>query len=42
MIVDKYGKDNLVAYFLSKVPIKIDADMVNDSFPNEHLFALSM
>jgi hypothetical protein len=40
-IVDRPGKENVVAYFLSILNINDDNSPVDDSFPDEHLFAVS-
>lgn len=40
-IVDKLGKDNIVTYFLSRMDTSDEGTPVEDSFPNEHLFAIS-
>ena len=40
-IVDKLGKENVVANFLSRLVNNIDDSPVEDSFPNENLFAAS-
>jgi hypothetical protein len=40
-IVDRLGKENVVANFLSRLHINDDNSPVDDSFPDEHLFALS-
>jgi hypothetical protein len=39
--VDKPRKDNVVAYFLSRLTNKSDDSLVEDSFLDEHLFAVS-
>eukprot|EP00253_Pinus_taeda_P036103 PITA_36103 len=42
-IVDKPGKENVVAYFLSRLDLPIGEEgMVDDQMPNEHLFAISI
>jgi hypothetical protein len=40
-IVDKLGKENVVADFLSRLHINDDNSPKNDSFPNEHFFVVS-
>ena len=40
-IIDKPGKENVVADFLSHFTNSDDSFPVEDSFPDEHLFALS-
>ena len=40
-IVDKPGKENVVAYFLSRFTNSDDILSVEDSFPDEHLFVVS-
>lgn len=40
-IVDKRGKDNVVAYFLSRLDSSDEGTPVEDNFPNEHLFSIS-
>jgi hypothetical protein len=37
-IVDRPGKENVVADFLSRLNINDDNSPVDDSFPDEHLF----
>eukprot|EP00253_Pinus_taeda_P003321 PITA_03321 len=41
-IKDRLGKENLVADFLSHVPRTDDIVVVEDQFPNEHLFVVDM
>ena len=41
-IVDRPGKENLVAYFLSQINHGGEMEPINDDFPNEHLFSLSV
>jgi hypothetical protein len=41
-ILDKPGKENVVVDFLSKLTNDGDAIPIEDVFPNEHLFALSI
>jgi hypothetical protein len=41
-IVDRPGKENLVADFLSHINHGGEMDPVNNDFPDEHLFALSI
>jgi hypothetical protein len=40
-ILDKPGKDNVVADFLSRLTNNNDATPVDDSFPDEYLFTVS-
>jgi hypothetical protein len=40
-ILDKPGKQNVVAYFLSRLTIPTEEDMIDDQFPDEHLFSIS-
>jgi hypothetical protein len=40
-IIDKPGKDNVVADLLSRLIENTDNSPVEDSFPDEHLFAVS-
>ena len=39
-IIDKPGKENVVADFLSRFTNSDDSFPIEDSFPHEHLFAL--
>jgi hypothetical protein len=39
-IVDRPKKENVVADFLSRLDINDDNSLVDDSFPDEHLFAV--
>jgi len=42
-IVDKPGKENVVANFLSRVNLPTSEEgMVDDQLPNEHLFSISV
>jgi hypothetical protein len=41
-IVDQPGKENLVADFLSRIPQDSSDILVNDNFPNEHMFAVAV
>eukprot|EP00253_Pinus_taeda_P031166 PITA_31166 len=41
-IMDRPGKENLVADFLSRMPKQINATTVEDQFPDEHLFAVAV
>ena len=41
-IIDKPGKENMVAYFLSRLTHNDDIVPVDDTFPDEHLFAVSI
>ena len=40
-IIDRPGKENVVADFLSHFTNNDDSLLVEDSFPDEHLFAVS-
>ncbi|KAH9329223.1 hypothetical protein KI387_001331, partial [Taxus chinensis] len=40
-IVDKLGKDNVVVDFLSRMENNNEEQVVDDSFPDEHLFSIS-
>lgn len=40
-IIDKPGKDNIVTHFLSRMDTSDEGTPVEDSFPNEHLSAIS-
>jgi hypothetical protein len=40
-IMDHPWKDNIVAYFLSRLENDTQREPVEDSFPDEHLFAIS-
>jgi hypothetical protein len=40
-ILDKPGKHNVVAYFLSRLTIPTEEGMIDDHFPDEHLFSIS-
>lgn len=43
IIVDKPGKENVVADFLSRVNLPANEEgMVDDQMPDEHLFAISV
>ena len=39
-IIDRPGKDNLVTDFLSRIQHDDDTKPVDDTFPDEHLFAV--
>lgn len=39
-IIDKLGKENFVADFLSRLQIPDDPAAIEDSFPDEHLFLM--
>lgn len=39
-IIDKLGKANVVAYFLSRIQTPTNNEVINDSFPDEHLFSI--
>ena len=41
-IKDRPRKENLVAYFLSHVPRTYDTVAVEDQFPDEHLFTVTV
>eukprot|EP00253_Pinus_taeda_P007300 PITA_07300 len=41
-IKDRLGKENLVADFLSRMPKPLDAAAIEDQFPDEHLFAITV
>ena len=41
-MVDRPGKENLVVDFLSRINHGGEMDLVNDDFPDEHLFSLSI
>jgi hypothetical protein len=41
-ILDKPGKQNVVADFLSILAIPTEEGMVDDQFPDEHLFSISI
>jgi hypothetical protein len=40
-IVDRPGKENLIADFLSRIHNESENGLVDDSFPDEHLFSIS-
>jgi hypothetical protein len=40
-IVDRPGKENVVANFLSRIPQGSTGTPVDDDFPDEHLFAVA-
>jgi len=40
-IVDKPGKDNVVADFISRLTIDDSCTPIEDSFPDEYLFSIS-
>ena len=40
-IVDKPGKDNIVAYFLYRMDNNDECTPIEDRFPDEHLFVVS-
>lgn len=40
-IIDKLGKTNVVADFLSRLHVPDDPATIDDNFPNEHLFLLT-
>jgi len=41
-IVDKPGKENVIADFLSRLDMPAGEGMVDDQIPDEHLFAISI
>ena len=41
-IIDRPGKENLVAYFLSHIQHEDSTKPVEDTFPDEHLFVVSI
>ena len=41
-VIERLGKENLVAYFLSCIQHAEDTKLVDDTFPDEHLFAVSV
>jgi hypothetical protein len=41
-ILDKPGRENVVVYFLSRVPGDQEDEPMDDSFPDEHLFVVSV
>eukprot|EP00253_Pinus_taeda_P033590 PITA_33590 len=41
-IKDRPGKENLVVDFLSRMPAPVDPTAVEDQFPDEHLFAVTV
>jgi hypothetical protein len=41
-ILDKPIKQNVVTYFLSRLTIPIEEGMIDDQFPDEHLFSISI
>ena len=41
-IVDRLGRENLVANFLSRINHCGEMEPINDDFPDEHLFSLSV
>ena len=42
IIIDRTGKENLVAYFLSRIQQEYGAKLVDNTFLDEHLFAISV
>lgn len=40
--MDKLGKANLMVHFLSTLSIQSIDELVDNSFPDEHLFSLNM
>ena len=41
-VIDRPGKENLVAYFLSHIQHEDGTKPVDDTFPDENLFAISI
>jgi hypothetical protein len=41
-ILDKLGRKNVVAYFLSRITNLIDEDVIDYHFLDEHLFEISL
>ena len=41
-IIDRHGKENLVADFMSRIQHDSDTKPVDDTFPNEHFFVVSV
>ena len=41
-VLDKPNKHNVVVEFLSKLTHDVDRDLVDDAFPNENLFSISV
>jgi hypothetical protein len=41
-VLDRIGKENLVADFLSRIKNEDDDIPIDDNFPDEHLFSLSV
>ena len=41
-IIDQPGKENLVAYFLSRIQHEDDTKPFDNTFPDEHLFVVSV
>ena len=39
-VIDRLGKENLVAYFLSRIQHEDGTKPVDDTFPDEHLFVV--
>ena len=42
IVIDRPGKENLVAYFLSRIKHNDDTKPVDDTFLDEHLFVVSI
>jgi hypothetical protein len=42
IVLDRLGKENLIAEFLSRINHEGDSIHVDDSFPDEHLFFISI
>ena len=41
-VIDRPGKENLIANFLSRIQHEDGTKLVDDTFPNEHLFFVSV
>ena len=41
-VIDRPSKENLVAYFLSRIQHEDGTKLVDDTFPDEHLFVVSI
>ena len=41
-IIDRPGKENIEAYFLSCIPHEDGTKPIDDTFPDEHLFVVSV
>lgn len=40
IVVDKLGKSNVVADYLSRLQLQEDSTVIDDTFPDEHLFLI--